>query len=247
MKLSRLIFLFTLVGCTSPQAITPVPTLQTLTVTLTSAVLPLEEALHRCAILQPEIALVVNELPAASIGKSFADLAIQFGEAPRNSGFAAAIARENIVIIIHPENPIKVLDLNQLRDLFGGKIQSWDAIGGTSRPVHMWTYLESDDARQVFDHAILANSSLSTETMLASDPSQMVREISADPGAIGYAPAAWLTPQVKALELKPDLLAALHQPILALAPVEPQGATRRFLSCLQSGTGQEELSKKYHP
>jgi hypothetical protein len=247
MKLSRLVIFFLLVGCSAPQTITPVPTLQTLTITLTPAVQPLEDAIHRCAILQPDVALVVNELPAASIGKTSADLAFQYGEVPRTAGFSAAIVQENLVIIIHPENPIKALDRSQLRNLFGGKVQSWDAVGGTSRPVHIWTYLQSDDARQVFDNAVLANSPLSSEAMLAADPSQMTHEIGADPDAIGYAPAAWLTPQVKALELRQDLLAELHQPVLALAPTEPQGAARHFLSCLQSGAGQAELIKKYHP
>jgi hypothetical protein len=247
MKLSGLIFLFMLVGCSTPQTATAIPTLQTLTITLTPAVQPLEEAIHLCAVLQPEVALVVNELPAAFIGKSIADLAIQFGEPRSIKGYAAIITQENIAIIIHPDNLIKALNLSQLHDLFTGQAYSWDKVGGSDHAVQIWTYPENDDVRQVFDNAILSNDSLSSEAMLSSDPSQMIREISADPGAIGYVPASWLSPQVKAVELTPDLLTALRQPILALAPADPQGATRRFLSCLQSGAGQTELSKKYHP
>jgi len=247
MKLSELALILLLAGCTGTQTTTPLPTLQPLKIAMTPAVWPLQEAVHRCAVTQPEVALVLSELPPTYFEKATADLALRFGEPFKISGYAASVAWEKIAIIVHPDNPLKALDQSQLRELFTGHVYSWVAVGGPERAVQVWSFPENDDARQVFDSAILASGSLASEAMLASDPTQMIREIAANPGAIGYVPGAWLTDHVRALELAPEMRAALRQPVLALAAAEPQGAARRFLSCLQSGAGQEELRKNYQP
>ena len=154
-----------------------------------------------------------------------------------------------MAVIVHPDNAIRALDQSQLRELFTGQAVSWAVMGGPERAVQVWTFSENDDARQVFDSAILGSGTLASEAMLASDPAQNDPREIAGPiqGAIGYVPGAWLTDQVRALELAPDLRALLRQPVLALATAEPQAAVRRFLACLQSGVGQEELRKKYLP
>jgi len=246
-KFSGLAFILLLAGCNGTQTTTPLPTLQPLTIAITPAVWPLQEAVHRCAVAQPEVALVLNELPAPYLDSATADLALRFSEPFKISGYAASVAWEKIAIIVHPDNPIRALDQTQLRVLFTGHADSWAAVGGPKQGLQIWTFPENDDARQVFDSAILASGSLASEAMLASDPTQMIREVAANPGAIGYVPGAWLTDQVRALELAPDLRALLRQPVLALAMAEPKGAARRFLACLQSGAGQDELRKNYQP
>jgi len=240
-------FILFLAGCTGTQTTLPLPSLQPLTIAMTPAVWPLQEAVHRCAVSQPQVALVLSELPATYFGKATADLALRFGEPLNLSGYAAPVAWEKIAVIVHPDNPIKTLDQIRLRELFTGQVVSWATVGGPERVVEVWTFPENDDARQIFDNAILAGGGLASEAMLASDPAQMIHQIAANPGAVGYVPSAWLTDQVRALEIAPDLRALLRQPVLALATAEPQGAARRFLFCLQSGPGQEELRKNYQP
>ncbi len=214
---------------------------------MTPAVWPLQEAVHRCAVAQPGIALVLSELPATYLESAAPDLALRLGEPSKIVGYAASVTSENIAIIVHPANPIRALDQKQLRKLFTGQVVSWAEVGGPDQLIQVWAFPENDDARQTFDSAILASGSLASGASLASDPSQMIREIAANPGAIGYVPDAWLSNQVRALELAPGLRALLRQPVLALATAEPHGAVRRFLACLQSGPGQEELRKNYLP
>jgi hypothetical protein len=247
MRLSRLTFILLLASCTGTQTPNPLPTLQPLSIAMTPAVGPLQGAVHRCAVTQPEVALVLSELPPANLEKAKADLALRFGEPSKITGYATSVAWDKIAIIVHPDNPLRGFDQSRLRELFTGQVYNWAVVGGPERAVQVWTFPENDDARQVFDRAIMTSGSLSSEAMLASDPAQMIREIAGNPGAIGYVPGAWLTDQVRALELAPDLRTALRQPVLALAAAEPQGVVRRFLSCLQSGAGQEELRKIYQP
>src|SRR5512137_286927 len=44
------------------------------------------------------------------------------------------IARDAIAIIVHPDNPVNQLTLQQLSDIYSGKINNWQEVGGENRP-----------------------------------------------------------------------------------------------------------------
>ena len=47
------------------------------------------------------------------------------------------IAWEAIVAITHPGNPVQDISLRQLRDIYAGKLTSWDQLGGRAEPIHL--------------------------------------------------------------------------------------------------------------
>lgn len=47
------------------------------------------------------------------------------------------IAWEAIVAVTHPGNPVTDISLRQLRDIYAGKLTSWDQLGGRAEPIHL--------------------------------------------------------------------------------------------------------------
>ncbi len=45
------------------------------------------------------------------------------------------IARDAIAVIVNPENPVDRLTLQQISDIYSGKINNWSEIGGENRPI----------------------------------------------------------------------------------------------------------------
>src|SRR5512142_2455749 len=45
------------------------------------------------------------------------------------------IARDAIAVIVNPENPVKQLTLQQISDIYSGKIKNWSQVGGENRPI----------------------------------------------------------------------------------------------------------------
>ncbi|MGD9127704.1 MAG: substrate-binding domain-containing protein [Planctomycetia bacterium] len=43
------------------------------------------------------------------------------------------IAVDGLAIIVHPSNPVKGLTMQQLRDIYPGKIKNWSELGGADR------------------------------------------------------------------------------------------------------------------
>ena len=45
------------------------------------------------------------------------------------------VARDAIAIIVHPRNPVNQLTLQQISDIYSGKINNWREVGGDNRPI----------------------------------------------------------------------------------------------------------------
>lgn len=241
------ILILLLAGCSAPPAQTPVPSPRAFTVALSPALQPMEAALHKCALDQPEIALILNQAPQSSINFGNTDLGIDLGPLPEGIDYSAALAEEQIAIIVNPGNPVKSLKAEELGAIFSGEVRSWGEIGGNDLEIQVWAAPPGNEVRKIFDSAVLSGEPLSTQAFLAPDSQTMLSGVADNPGAIGYVPNAWLTDNVRSLDLSDALAAPLHQPVLALLPKEPTGAARSFLYCLQSGSGQQLIQTRYLP
>ncbi len=45
------------------------------------------------------------------------------------------VARDAIAVIVNPENPVRQLTLQQISDIYSGKINNWTEVGGDDRPI----------------------------------------------------------------------------------------------------------------
>jgi hypothetical protein len=232
-------------ACGRVQTATSQPTPQVVTVAHTPPLRPVREALHDCAITIPEIALVVNETSFPFLLEESADLYLWFGEPPETFHFVYSLANEQIVVIVHPINPIEGLDSSNLQAIFTGQTRHWLEVSVLDNEIEVWIYPMGDEFQLLFDAIVVNNEPFTSWAWLAPDPHAMLEVISDNPSAIGFLPQAWLTEKIKIVEVDSELHSALNQPILALSNTEPQGGVRALLYCLQNETGQSTLSMRY--
>ena len=45
------------------------------------------------------------------------------------------VARDAIAVVVHPSNPVEGLTLQQISDIYTGKITRWNQVGGEDRPI----------------------------------------------------------------------------------------------------------------
>lgn len=232
-------------ACLAPLPATEPPTLQPVEIALTPSLAPLKDALHTCAVEQPEVALILLETSAPFLEIEQADLSLWFGPPPAAAGYSAPLAQEEISVIVNPRNLVSALSTDTLSAIFTGRTQHWDAVGGGNQDIQVWLLPEGDEFTQVFQREILNGGSFSSTALLAPDPAAMLEAIQEDASAIGFLPEAWLQDAVKPLRLEQRAQNLLKQPVLALSGAEPRGALRIFLHCLQSGEGQGTIREEY--
>jgi hypothetical protein len=213
---------FSLLAACSPAAASSSAAPRLLAIQYSAAARPWLAEVYACAGETP----VVAEQRAASFFDPSADLAIRLGEPEQLAAPAYAIGVEEIVVVVHPQNPARKFDLAAARGLFGGRIRNWSELGGADLPVQAWIYAPGEDIQQVFAASVMQGAATASLARLAASPDEMAQAIAADAGAVGFLPRRWLTGNVREVYT----IAAVS--VLAITPVEPDGAVKELLACV---------------
>jgi phosphate transport system substrate-binding protein len=102
------------------------------------------------------------------------------------------IARDAIAVIVNPENPVSQLTLQQISDIYSGKIKNWSEIGGEDRPIVRLSRETNSGTHVYFLETVLrmGNSEdktlFSTDTLLLPSSEGIIAEVRQNPNAIGY-------------------------------------------------------------
>ncbi|HTP10527.1 MAG TPA: PstS family phosphate ABC transporter substrate-binding protein [Anaerolineae bacterium] len=128
------------------------------------------------------------------------------------------IARDAIGVIVNPTNPVQQLTLQQISDIYSGKITNWKDVGGEDRPIVLLSR-ESNSGTHVFFLANvvrLGNSKdktlFSPDTLLLPSSEGIMAEVRQNPNAIGYDGLGYITPDVKTVAVAPKAGNAFVKP-----------------------------------
>lgn len=102
------------------------------------------------------------------------------------------IAKDAIAVIVNPENPVNQLTLNQIADIYSGKINNWSEVGGEDRPIVRLSRETNSGTHVYFLETVLRLGESDNKTLFARNtlllPSSegIINEIRTNPNAIGY-------------------------------------------------------------
>ncbi len=114
--------------------------------------------------------------------------------------FEIEIARDAIGVIVYPQNPVQQLTLQQVSDIYSGKITNWQDVGGENRPIVLLSR-ESNSGTHVFflEQVVRLGKSgdktlFSQDTLLLPSSEGIIAEVRQNPNAIGYDGLGYITP-----------------------------------------------------
>ena len=120
------------------------------------------------------------------------------------------IALDAIAVIVHPDNPISELTLPQLSDIFSGKINNWQELGGEDRPIVRVSRETNSGTHVYFLEEVLrlgdddSDIIFSADTLLLPSSQGIISEVSQNPNTIGYDGLGYVTPEVKIIAVASD-------------------------------------------
>lgn len=125
------------------------------------------------------------------VGKGLYPLAI-VSRRPSPRQMQQSIGVESIghfvpTLVVHPDNPVRGLDLIQTRNLLAGRIDNWSEIGGLDAPVKL-LMPTGTPRRNAFARTLIPGDSLATGIPASDDPRARLRAVAQDPNAITVAP-----------------------------------------------------------
>ena len=102
------------------------------------------------------------------------------------------IARDAIAVIVNPENPVNELTLQQISDIYSGKLTNWSEVGGEDRPIVRLSRETNSGTHVYFLETVLRlgnkedKTLFSTNTLLLPSSEGIIAEVRQNPNAIGY-------------------------------------------------------------
>ncbi|MDD5037947.1 MAG: phosphate ABC transporter substrate-binding protein [Dehalococcoidales bacterium] len=163
------------------------------------------------------------------------------------------IARDGLVVIVHPSNPIQSLSLNQVRDIYSAAVTDWSQLGGQESAIHVIAREEGSGTRGAFESLVMDKTEI-TPRAIVQDSNGAVRQLVADdPDSIGFISLGLVNDTVKALKLggvaatRENVINGsygLSRPFLFVTRDEPAGQTKQFIDFTLSAAGQRLLANE---
>jgi phosphate transport system substrate-binding protein len=149
------------------------------------------------------IAALINK--TTDIANSSRDLSPKEEEAAKKAGvnpFRVVFATDGISAIIHPDNPVNKLTLEQLGKIFKGDITNWKEVGGPDAKISLYGR-QSNSGTYVFFREFVVKGDYSPHKKSMNGNAQIVEAIQRDKAGIGYVAVGYVVNEKG--ELKPGL------------------------------------------
>jgi phosphate transport system substrate-binding protein len=163
------------------------------------------------------------------------------------------IAYDGIAVIVHPSNPLTSISLEEIRQIFAGKVKNWRALGLPPHDIDLITREEGSGTREAFEHLVMGKQEI-TPAALVQDSNGSVREIVAgDPYSLGYISAGLVDQRVKAVAIdgvmptRENIKAHTYKLVrrfLLVARAQPVGSCQAFVNFILGAKGQKILESE---
>lgn len=113
---------------------------------------------------------------------------------------ADVLALDGIVVVVNPDNPVSNLTVQQIADLYTGKITSWKGVGGADAPVVLIGREAGSGTRDGFETVTNTKEQCKYRQELTAT-GDVITTVASNPNAIGYASLSALSSKVKAVQV----------------------------------------------
>jgi len=156
-------------------------------------------------------------------------------------------ARDGLAVVVNTRNGLPGLTLDQLRQLFGGRVEDWEPWGGLPGAPQLISREEASGDFLFFQAQAMRDARVALTALLAPTSAAMLDHVGNDALAVGYLSTAWLSGNVRALTIEgippvSETIAAglypLSRDLQFVTLGEPQGAARDFIQWTLGPQGQ---------
>ncbi|MEM7726964.1 MAG: PstS family phosphate ABC transporter substrate-binding protein [Cyanobacteria bacterium P01_A01_bin.45] len=183
--------------------------------------------------------LLSDELAFSESSRSLKDKEHQKAKSQEFSLKQIPVAIDGIAIAVHPELDIPGLTIDQLKDIYTGKITNWNQVGGASVPVVAYSKKTEGGTVEFFIKNVLQKESFSQKVQPIQTTTEALRKVARNKGGIYYASAPEVVEQcgVKSLPIgktSDELVSPYQEPFVPLSKC-PQQRNKLNVTAFRSG------------
>lgn len=157
------------------------------------------------------------------------------------------IALDCIVPVVNPANPVKDLSIEQIRNMYTGKIRNWKEVGGPDLRVIVISRDSSSGTFESWGDLVMNKERVTPSALTVPSNGGLVQAISTTPGALGYIALGYVNKDVKVVSVggvmgnEENTLSGrypISRPLFMFTRGWPKGVTLDFINFTFSPKGQ---------
>ena len=106
-------------------------------------------------------------------------------------GFTYPIARDGLSVYLNESNSVRALTMQQLRDIYTGRITNWKQVGGNDAMIILYSRENSSGTYQYFKDNVLKGADFAPRAQTLQGTAAVVNAVARDANGIGYGGAAY--------------------------------------------------------
>lgn len=102
------------------------------------------------------------------------------------------LALDGLIVVVNKANPLKVLSMAQIRDIYAGRVTDWSQVGGTAGPIHLVGRDGKSGTADTFNALVMGGVPVAPRIAVVEGSEGVALKVQGDPDAVGYAGFAYL-------------------------------------------------------
>lgn len=106
--------------------------------------------------------------------------------------WAAPLAQDALILIVHPETSVTNLRTESLRELYQGLVKNWQAFSSVEHPVVLFSREQGSGIRLEFERQVMGQRATTSDAQIIPSATTAQTQIKEIPGSIAYLPLSLL-------------------------------------------------------
>jgi len=208
--------------------------------------------------------LILATCDIAMSSRNIKDKEIALAKQKGVNPFEIKVALDGLAVVVNPANPVSKLTLDQLADIFTGKIINWKEVGGKNEKIVILSREVNSGTHVYFKEHVLRKGDANGKeefapgALLLSSSQAIADEVAGNSSAIGYYGMGYISSKQKHIDVAKDekseyinptienVLSGkypISRPLFLYTNGEPQGLIKKFVDYSLSKEGQDIVVK----
>ena len=166
---------------------------------------------------------------------------------------AHVVAKDALTPVVHPKNKVTNLSIDQLSQVYQGKITNWKELGGEDLKIVVISRDSSSGTFESWDHFVMKKAKVTPKAQMLASNGALVTAVAKNRYAIAYLGIGYVNKSVKPLQVN-GINASIQTALSNEYPLsrelymytngEPTGDVAKFIAFVKSAEGQKIVVKE---
>lgn len=198
-------------------------------------------------------ALIDKSTNIANSSREIKDKEVELAKSKGIHPYTTIVAIDAITPIVNPKNKVRNLTIDQLSQIYQGKITNWKDVGGDNLQIVVISRDSSSGTFEAWGEMVLNKAKVTPKAQMQASNGAIVQAVSKNRYAIGYIGLGYMNKSINAMTVNGVQASAktaiskeypVARPLYMYTNGQPTGETAKYMTFVLSPAGQKLVAKE---